>query len=91
MAYLLYVSATHVTILRGARYKGFIRRDITKVCEPIHRCRLKYQALNFFVKERSHVISRVFAALVRAGKEFEVGGIHSTNEIYEKQILILIR
>jgi len=42
---------------------------------------------NFFVKERSHMISRVYAALVRAGKGSEVGRIRSMNEIYEKQIV----
>jgi hypothetical protein len=37
------------------------------------------------------MISRVYAALVRAGIEFEVGGIYSTEEICEKQILGLIK
>jgi len=41
MVCLLYVSATRVAILREASYKGFSHRDITKVCEPIYRCRLK--------------------------------------------------
>ena len=37
------------------------------------------------------MISRVYAALVIAGKEFEVGGIYKPNEIYEKKMLSLIR
>lgn len=36
------------------------------------------------------MISCVYAALVRARKEFEMGGIHSMNEIYEEQTLNLI-
>jgi hypothetical protein len=37
---LLHVAATHVAIIREARYEGWIYRDTKKVCELMHR--LKY-------------------------------------------------
>jgi len=40
---LLHVSATLVAILSEVCYKGWIYRDITKVCETRHRCKI----LNF--------------------------------------------
>ena len=30
------VSATQVVILREVRYKGWLQRDVTEVCEPVH-------------------------------------------------------
>jgi hypothetical protein len=29
------ISTTQVTILREVRYKGWLHRDITEVCEPV--------------------------------------------------------
>jgi len=40
---LLHVSATVVAILSEVRYKEWVYRDITKVCEPKQRCKI----LNF--------------------------------------------
>ena len=37
---LLHVSANLVAILSEVRYKGWIYRDVTKVCEPTHRCKI---------------------------------------------------
>jgi len=37
---LLHVLATLVAILSKVRYKGWIYRDIKKVCEPTHMCKL---------------------------------------------------
>jgi hypothetical protein len=37
---LLHVSATLVAILRQVHDKGWIYRDITKVCEPTRRCKM---------------------------------------------------
>ena len=38
--FLLHVSATLVAILREMHYKGWTNRDITKVCEPMHICKI---------------------------------------------------
>ena len=40
IVYLLHVSATHVATLGEVHYKGWIYRDITKVCEIKHRCKI---------------------------------------------------
>jgi len=37
---LLHVSATLVAILREVHYKGWLNRDITNVCEPMHICKI---------------------------------------------------
>ena len=37
---LLHVSITLVAILREVHYKRWINRDITKVCEPMHICKI---------------------------------------------------
>ena len=38
MVFLLHVSTTLVAILREMYRKGWIYRDITKICEQMHRC-----------------------------------------------------
>ena len=40
IVYLLHVSATHVAILGEVHYKGWIYRDLTKVCEVMHSCKI---------------------------------------------------
>ena len=37
--FLLHVSATLVAVLREVHYNGRIYRDITNVCEHMHRCK----------------------------------------------------
>jgi hypothetical protein len=37
---LLHVAATHVAIIREARYERWIYRDIKKVSEPMHGCKI---------------------------------------------------
>jgi len=51
------MSATHVAILRWERYKGSIHRDITKVCEPIHRCRAKLLSFTTFSSKNVRIWS----------------------------------
>jgi len=50
--FLLRVSATLVAILRVVYYRGWILQDITKACEPIHRC-----AFHVFIGGVTFVIS----------------------------------
>ena len=38
--FLLHVSTTLVAILREVYCKGWMYLDSTKVCEPIHRCKI---------------------------------------------------
>jgi len=40
VAFLVHVSAIHVTIFREVHYKRWVHRDITKVCDPMHRCKI---------------------------------------------------
>ena len=40
IVFLLPVSTSLVVILKEVPYKGWIYRDITKICEPKHRCKI---------------------------------------------------
>ena len=57
--FLLHVLATLVAILREEHYKRRIYRDITKVCEQMHRCKnskfLTIQGLIYILKYEIHL------------------------------------
>ena len=36
----VHVAATHVAVIREARYLGWVYRDIKKVSELMHRCKI---------------------------------------------------
>ena len=58
--YLLQVSATHVAILGEVLYQGWAYRDITKVCELMHRCKILH-----FSRSWSKFVTKVAKACRR--------------------------
>jgi len=59
VAFLLHVSAIHVVIFREVRYKRWIHRDITKVYDPMHRCKILSFNNTYCNMYLSHVLLKV--------------------------------
>jgi Fe2+ transport system protein B len=55
---LVHVSATLVAVLSKVCYKGWLYRDLTKVCEQTHRCKIpsfKNLWFKIILKYKKHI------------------------------------
>jgi len=81
---LLHVPATLMAIFREVRYKGWAYRDITEICELMHRCkvpRFKKSGLKYILNFKIFQINQN-VSLVQACDEFYMQCMHIYIYIY---------